>query len=111
MTITARVLVQGKAVEDAQTTQYVASNVTALITKFTLTNYSANVATVTVNIVATGGTPGDINQVLRAKALQPGETYQCPELVNQVLQPGNFISTLASTPGAVGMRVSGREIS
>lgn len=110
MTIRAAVLIQGKTAEDSATTQYTASNAQALIDKFTAVNYSGNTATLTVYLVATGGTPGDINAVLRAKSLLPGETYQCPELVGHVLNPGNFISTLASTPGSIAIRASGREV-
>jgi hypothetical protein len=41
----------------------------------------------------------------------PGETYLCPELVGQALEPGGFISTIASAATALTLRVSGREIS
>ena len=47
MTVTVKVLVPAKTAEALQTTQYTASGVTALIDKFTATNYSASSATIT----------------------------------------------------------------
>ena len=46
MTVTVKVLVPAKTAENAQTTQYTASGVTAIIDKFTATNYSASTAVV-----------------------------------------------------------------
>jgi hypothetical protein len=108
MSVTVTTLVPAKIVESAQTTQYTASNVTAIIDKFTATNFSASVAALSVNLVAVSGAPGDENLIVKAKALQPGETYLFPELVGQVLTIGSTISTLTASAGAINMRVSGR---
>ena len=67
-------------------------------------------ATISVNLVTTGGSAGNTNLVTKTKTLQPAEVYTFPELVGQVLNPGDFISTLAGTAGAINMRVSGREV-
>ena len=48
--------------------------------------------------------------VIDDKTIVPGETYLCPELVGQSLEPGGFISTIASAATALTFRVSGREI-
>lgn len=110
MTVNAKTLVASKVIEDSQTTQYTATNVTAIIDKFTATNYSIAVATVSVNLVAGGNLTGDANIITKTKALQPGEVYTFPELVGHVLNASDFISTLASAPDSLNMRVSGREI-
>ena len=110
MTVTVKNLVPGKTVEATQTTQYTANNVTTIIDKFTATNYSATAAVISVNLVTTAGTAGDINLITKTKTLQPSEVYTFPELVGQVLNPGDFISTLAGTASAINMRVSGREV-
>jgi hypothetical protein len=110
MTVTIRALIGAKQLESAQTTQYTASGVRAIIDKATVTNTSgANVA-LSVNIVASGGTVGDGNLIIKAKTIMPGETYTCPELVGQVLEPGGFVSTLAGAATSLTMRVSGREV-
>jgi hypothetical protein len=67
-------------------------------------------ASVSVNLVAASGSASDGNLIVKAKTLFPGETYLCPELVGQVMEPGGFISTLASAATSLTFRVSGREI-
>jgi hypothetical protein len=110
MTVTVKVLVPAKTAENTQTTQYTASGVTALIDKFTATNYSGSAATISVNLVTAAGSAGNDNLIVKTKTLQPSETYTFPELVGAALMPSGFISTLAGTASAVNIRVSGREI-
>ena len=110
MAVTVKNLVPGKTVENVQTTQYTATNVTTIIDKFTATNYSASAATISVNLVTTAGSAGNQNLITKTKTPPPTEVYTFPELVGQVLNPGDFISTLAGTASAINMRVSGREV-
>jgi hypothetical protein len=110
MTVTVKVLVPAKTVEATQTTQYTANGLTAIIDKFTATNYSASAATISVNLVTTSGSAGNLNLITKTKTLQPTEVYTFPELVGQVLNSGDFISTIAGTATAINMRVSGREV-
>lgn len=105
------VLFEAKTAENAQTTQYTSTNVRTIIDKFTATNYSAAAATVSVNLVSSGGSAGNDNLIVKAKTLQPSETYTFPELVGQTLLAGGFISTLAGTASAINIRASGRTIS
>lgn len=111
MAVTATVLVPAKTAENAQTTQYSATNVTAIIDKFTATNYSASSATISVNLVTSGGAAGNDNLIVKTKTLQPSETYTFPEVVGHVILRGGFISTIASASSAINLRVSGREVS
>ena len=110
MTVTVKVLVPAKTVENSQTTQYTATGVTTIIDKFTATNYSAAAATISVNLVTAAGSAGNDNLIVKTKTLQASETYTFPELVGHTLAPGGFISTLAGTATAINIRVSGREI-
>lgn len=110
MTVTATVLISAKTVENAQTTQYTSTNVTTLIDKFTATNYSANAASISVNLVTVGDTAGNNNLIVKTKTLQAGETYTFPELVGAAINSGGFISTLASAASAINIRASGRVI-
>ena len=111
MTVSVRVLVPAKIVENTQTTQYTATGVTAIIDKFTATNYSATAATISVNLVTVSGSaPDNANLITKTKTLQASEVYTFPELVGQVLGIGDFISTIAGTATAINMRVSGREV-
>jgi len=110
MTVSVRVLVPAKTVENSQTTQYTATGVTTIIDKFTATNYSASAATISVNLVTAAGSTGNQNLITKTKTLQASEVYTFPELVGQVLGIGDFISTIAGTASAINMRVSGREV-
>lgn len=110
MTVRAVVLVPAQTANNTQSTVYTATGVTAIIDKFTATNYSAAAATISVNLVTSGGTAGNNDLIVKTKTLQASETYTFPELVGHTLAPGGFISTLAGTATAINIRVSGREI-
>ena len=85
--------------------------VTYIIDKVTITNVSATAGvTATVRFVPNGGTAGTNNTVMSAKALAVNECYTCPEAVGQILNPGAFISALASANTSIVIRISGREI-
>lgn len=110
MTVTVRVLVPPLQLQNAQTTQYTATNVRAIIDKATVTNTDTVARTFSVNIVTSGGVAGNANLVIDTRSVQPDETYLCPELVGQAIEAGGFISTIASAATALTFRVSGREI-
>ena len=110
MTVTVKVLVPAKYAEATQTTQYTSTNVTTIIDKFTATNISGSVATISVNLVTAADTAGNTNLITKTKSLQASEVYTFPELVGQVLGVSDFISTIAGTASAINIRVSGREV-
>ena len=111
MAVNVKVLIPAKIAENTQVTQYTATNVSAIIDKFTATNYSASAATISINLVTQFDSSGNQNLIIKAKTLLPSETYTFPELVGHVLQPGGFISTIAGTASAINIRSSGRVVS
>lgn len=110
MAVTVKVLIPAKQAENAQTTQYTATNCKTIIDKFTVTNTSAGNVTFSVNLVTSGGSAGASNLILDTRSIAPDECYTCPELVGQALEPSGFISTIASAATSLTIRVSGREI-
>lgn len=109
MTTTAKCLLETKYAESAQTTQYTpGTGVRTIIDKFTAYNGTAGAVTITVNLVPSGSTAGASN-VKVMKSLATGETYTFPEMVGQILNAGDFISTLAGAASSIVIRVSGRE--
>lgn len=110
MTITAKVLIPPKLAEAVQTTQYSSVSATTIIDKFTATNVSGAVASLSVNLLTASGTADSSNLIVDTKALQPGETYLFPEVVGHILSPNNSISTLASGASSISIRSSGREV-
>lgn len=111
MPIIAKNIIPAKNAENVQTTQYVATNVTTIIDKFTATNFSSGAVNVSVNLAVAGEATGNSNLIVKTRTLQAGETYTFPEIVGHILPSGGFISTLASAAAAVNIRASGREIS
>lgn len=110
MTVTVKVLIPAKLAENTQTTQYVATNCKAIIDKFTATNNSGSVASLSVNLVTSAGAPESGNIITNTRRIASGETYTFPELVGHSLEAGEFISTIASAASALTIRASGREI-
>jgi hypothetical protein len=110
MTVTIKVLIPAKQAENSQTTQYTAVNCKTIIDKFTATNTSAGNVTISVNLVISGGSAGASNLIVDTRAIAPDETYTFPGLVGQALEPGGFISTIASAATSLTIRANGREI-
>jgi hypothetical protein len=111
MAVTISNIIPAKTAENSQTTQYTSTGVQTIIDKFTATNYNTAAATISVNLVASGGSTGNDNLIVKTKTLQPAETYTFPELVGHVLPAGGFISTIAGTASAINIRASGRLVS
>ena len=99
-----------KQAEAVQTTQYTATKCKAIIDKFTVTNTSAGNVAFSCNLVASGGSAGDSNLIIKTKSIAASETYSCPELVGQMLDTSGFISTLAGAVTSLTISASGREI-
>lgn len=111
MTVAVRILVQPVQLATGATTQYtVPTGTRTIIDKATVTNTDTSNRTFSVNLVTSGGSPSNANLIVDARAVVPDETYLCPELIGQVLGPGDFISTTASAATALTLRISGREV-
>jgi hypothetical protein len=110
MAVTVKVLIPAKQAEATQTTQYTAVNCKTIIDKFTVTNTTAGNVTISVNLVTLAGSAAATNRIIDTRSIAPDETYTCPELVGQALEPGGFISTIASAATSLTIRASGREI-
>jgi len=106
MTVQLKALVAGTVLTNAAVTYYTApTGVAARINNATVTNFDTVARTVTVSI----GANATATQVILAKALQPNETYNCPELVGKTIPPGVILQALASANTAVNLSVSGIE--
>jgi len=56
-----------------------------------VTNTTAGVVALTVYRVPSGGSPAAGNTIISGRNLAVGETYNCPELINKVLEPGDTL--------------------
>lgn len=115
MTTTAINFVPAKFVEDSQTAQYTvsapeANSVRAIIDSAVVTNVGSSAALFSCNLVTNTGSAGNSNLFIDEQRIEPGESYLCPEIISQVLEDGDFISTLSSLSNALSLRISGRLI-
>lgn len=81
----------------ANTTLYTCpANTVARVLKCTVTNDTTTVETISFNKVASGGAVGADNLIMNLKSIGNKETYECPEVVGQVLGAGDLLSAIAS---------------
>lgn len=95
----------------ADTTLYTCpAGTTARVLKCTMTNDTTTVVTVSMHKVESGGAVGDDRLVMNAKSLGSRETYECPEVVGQVLDAGDLISAIAGVAAQVTVSLDVVEI-
>lgn len=109
MAVSAEPIIQAKDAEVGATLQYQAT-VTTIIDKFTATNHSGATATISVNLVPSGGSAAPANLVTKTKSLLAGESYTFPEVVGHVLGIGDAVHTDASIAASISIRASGRKV-
>lgn len=108
MSITPKRLVPGSVLAAAAAAQYTAGALTRAVVKSAqLTNTTAGAVACNVHVVPAGGAAGAATTVISAKSLAPGETYLCPELAGQVIEPGG---SLQASGAGVTLSASGVEI-
>lgn len=109
MAVTVKNIVPRQYAAASTTTVYTAVNCKTAIDKFTGTNVAAGNVLMSVYLVPSGGSAGTGNALYLNRALVPGETYEFPGLVGQVLDPGGFISVIASGASSIVLSGAGRE--
>lgn len=78
-----------------------------VITAAALVNTTAAAVQASVYLVPSGGAAAAANCLISARTIAPGETYFCPELINQGLRAGGSVQ--ASGAGLT-FRYAGRDI-
>ena len=86
------------------------TNRTAIITRATFCNVSANTVTITAHIVPSGGIAEEANKIIDAFALDSDETFSSPDMEGQVLPEQTTLQLLASAAASVNVIFSGVEI-
>lgn len=67
-----------------------------IIRAATICNSTAAPVAASVYLVPPGGAPDATNVMISARAISPGESYPCPELVNQGVNPGGVVQALGA---------------
>jgi len=108
MTTTVAPLIEAKYAEDTTFSQYTSSNAVTSVDKFTGFNGSGAPVTLTVYITSPAGTAG-AGTIIERKNIAAGATWGFPAITGQVIANGGALYTLASSPGSVVIRSSGRQ--
>jgi hypothetical protein len=108
-TVTPKALVEGILLTGTAATLYTTPGATtAVIRSITLCNTDSVARTVTLYLIASGGSLGGLNTVLSAFSMAAGETVILDSLF--VMMTGDFIQGLASVTNVVSIRVDGSEV-
>ena len=110
MATTPTIFIQTKYAENVATQQYTPGNDIALVDKFTVANQNSVAVTLSVHIVASGGTPSNANRIIPVRSIAAGATSCLFEMVGQILNSGQSIWTTASAPSSLVIRCCGRQI-
>ena len=109
-TMTSQCVIESKYAEAAETTQYTCpANSRVVLENFSGHNTSGGAITITVKIVPSGA-PADADYTVAYSSVAAGTSYTFAGLVDQTLEPGDYISTLASGATSITIRASGRVI-
>jgi hypothetical protein len=101
-------MVPGSVLAAAVGTFYTAPAATVGVVKAAqLINTTGGAVPATVYLVPSGGAAAAANTLISARAVAAGETYNCPELVNQVIEAGGTLQALGN---GLTLIVSGVEI-
>ncbi len=111
-TVTPKALFEGTALTTGNVTLYTSpANTKTAIQSASFVNTSANAVVMYLYLVESGGSANAANAAIAGLAIASGATYQCPELINQVLEPGDLISARATAGTSISGRASGAQIS
>jgi hypothetical protein len=110
MAVIAKALAEGQIIPNADTTVYTAPGfTTTIIDKLTCANYDSVPRIIAISIVASGAAVGNAYYIAK-RTLASTETYTWPEVVGQILNPGDFVSAISSNATGINLRMSGREV-
>lgn len=85
-------------------------NTTAKILKCTVTNDTTTVVTISFNKVPSGSIVAATNLIMNLKTIGSRETYECPEIVGQVLDAEDLLSAIASIANQLTVNIDVVEI-
>jgi len=111
-TIVPKALFEGTALTTSNVDLYTSpTNVKTSIQSANLVNTTAGAVIAYVYLIESGGTASAANAAICALSLGGNATYQCPELVNQVMESGDKITAHASANASISFRASGAQVS
>jgi len=111
MAVTPLQIIAPQQLTGSAATLYTSSNIKTRVDKMTLTNTDSAAHQVTIYLIAAAGTAGAANTITSAHSVAAGETWNCPDMVGQILPPGSFIQAFADTGAKVTISAAGTQLS
>ena len=111
MAVTPKLMVTGTLLTASLATLYTTPvNTVSKVNEIILTNHDTSARTVALNMVPSGGSAGDANEIIDATGwtLAAGETRFIG--MDQVFEAGGFLQAVSDVTAKVSIRVSGIEI-
>lgn len=91
------------------TTLYTApASTTTIVKNIIVCNTTSSAATLTLSLVASGGSAGATNRIMSSLNILPNDTVLFE--LSGVLSTGDFISALQGTSGSLTLHISGVEV-
>lgn len=109
--IAVKQLISPQQLTNATATYYTSTNLLTRIDKLSITNTTGVAVTVTIYLVPNAGAAGNSTTVTSAKSVQAGETWNCPDVVGQVLNIGGTIQAVAGANTSLTISAAGVTIS
>lgn len=110
MSLTPAVLIAPQQVANATTTYYTSTGLKTRIDKLTVTNPTATARSITIYLVPSAGSANDGTTIVKDKVINAGETWNCPDVVGQILAAGGTIQAVASAATALTISAAGVQI-
>lgn len=86
------------------------ANTKAKVVKCTVTNDTTTVATISFNKRVGGAAVDPANLIMNLQPIGSRETYECPEIVGQILEASDILSAIASVADQLTVNVDVVEV-
>lgn len=101
-------IIEPRFMPASQTTLFAAqSGQSVRIDSLSIVNGDSIAATVSINIVPSGGSASAANLTTKAQSIPSGQTWNSPNEVGKVLVAGDFISAICSTASVAAISAGG----
>lgn len=111
MSIVAKNIISSQYAPSSDTVLYTAAaNTHVIIDKFIACNSDSGAQTLSINIIPSGGSVGASNLIMKTFSIAAGTTKDFTELQNNILNPGDAISVIASIASKISITASAREV-
>lgn len=111
MAVIQKSLIAPQQLTASAATYYTSTGVRTRVDKLSISNPTGTARDVTIYLVPSGGSAGDSTTITKTKTVASLETWNCPDMVGQILEAGGTIQALASAVTALTISAAGTQMS